>query len=578
MTWDSSTFTTKLRASSLVMMAAAGVASFPADALAANPEFFTSRVTFEARLSQSINDGYDNPGYVFIQNDAAMSAVLGETTYMSTGFLNHNIVSGATYCAGCNGSFQLGFLSTTFSSAQGTEGVGLDIRGNDSSLPYHAFITYGDATTQDVLLPNGASFFGVLVPERVSNIRFGLVNGGTTQSGSFQIDNLIVGTPCSGASCDDGNPCTVDSCNAANGGCFNVAGNNGASCSDLSLCTQGDACQGGSCVGAPVDCNDGNQCTDDSCIAGQGCLNPASAPGSSCDDGVNCTESDACTGAGSCAGVAVVCDDANGCTTEACNEALGCVAVAIDDGTVCDDGSSCTGDGTCTAGECVGALTCSDGNPCSVESCEDDECSTPVPADPGTACDDDDVCTLRDTCDAAGECTGGSPLDCDDDNDCTLDGCQSSIGCLSVAAPDGAACEGGTCDGGTCAPDGSSSVGSGGAPGSGGAAGTGGDDPSGTGGDAAGSGGDGPSGGPSSSTTGTSGSTGSGTGGSSSAGPAGSGGEDGGEDGGDAAAGDEGCGCTVVGSPIDTRAGLVAFVVLAGAMARRRRSRRDASR
>ena len=61
-------------------------------------------------------DDYANPGYVFIQSDAIMSAVLGETDYRTTGFNNLNIVSGGRYCAGCNGSFELSFATTSAGS------------------------------------------------------------------------------------------------------------------------------------------------------------------------------------------------------------------------------------------------------------------------------------------------------------------------------------------------------------------------------------------------------------------------------------------------------------------------------
>ncbi len=134
----------------------------PAVAGAANPTFFTDSSTFNATLGSSVTDSYTNSSYSFINTNAAMSAVLGETDYTSTGFSNHNIVqSNGSYCAGCNGSFQLGFTTTSVGTSSGVAGVGLNIGGNSSTVPYYAFISYGDGSTQNVALPIGASFFGV---------------------------------------------------------------------------------------------------------------------------------------------------------------------------------------------------------------------------------------------------------------------------------------------------------------------------------------------------------------------------------------------------------------------------------
>jgi hypothetical protein len=79
----------------------------------------------------------------------------------------------------------------------------------------------------------------------------------------------LIGPQCTAdADCDDGNACTDDVC---------VAGlcqftNNATPCSDGSACTSGDVCSGGTCQpGAPLDCDDGNACTADSCDAVQGC-------------------------------------------------------------------------------------------------------------------------------------------------------------------------------------------------------------------------------------------------------------------------------------------------------------------
>ena len=61
-----------------------------------------------------------------------------------------------------------------------------------------------------------------------------------------------------------------------------------------------DACSGGACVGGPpLDCNDGNVCTDDSCNPVSGCIHANNTL--SCDDGSACTTNDVCS-SGVCSG------------------------------------------------------------------------------------------------------------------------------------------------------------------------------------------------------------------------------------------------------------------------------------
>lgn len=79
--------------------------------------------------------------------------------------------------------------------------------------------------------------------------------------------------------CDDDNPCTVDLCDAS--GCRHEPVANGSPCDDLDLCTSGDACFAGLCVGT------------------------GEPDGSACDDRDSCTVDDRCT-AGVCGGTSIV--------------------------------------------------------------------------------------------------------------------------------------------------------------------------------------------------------------------------------------------------------------------------------
>ena len=157
---------------------------------------FSDRAAFEGTLTASVTDDYSNPGYVFRQDNAAMSAVLGETRYSATGFLPYeiNIVTGGYYCAGCNGSFTLDFGSTSVSQGNGVYGVGFNFFNANGF--HDALVTFGDGVSQ--LFDLGAAqfpvsaFWGITSTRQVTSIAFG-PNGNPTTNGSFGIDNLTIG-------------------------------------------------------------------------------------------------------------------------------------------------------------------------------------------------------------------------------------------------------------------------------------------------------------------------------------------------------------------------------------------------
>ncbi len=283
------------------------------------------------------------------------------------------------------------------------------------------------------------------------------------------------------ASCDDQNPCTTDACDPLVG--CTAAGLSGGPCSDGSVCTLGDACLSGKCVGAALTCIDDNPCTDDTCLPASGCAYLSNtAP---CSDGDACTVGDTCA-ANSCGPGAVDdCNDQNPCTVDTCAKATGCAHVKKESG-ACSDGDACTVGDTCTAGQCVGASAgcqcqkdadCAafdDGNLCngsvfcdttslpylcrpkpnSAVSCAlplgmSPSCATAVCAPGtgecgttfvpiGTLCDDGSACTTSDSC-VAGLCLG-PPIPCDDGNSCTSDSCMPTSGCAHASAT-GTSCD-----------------------------------------------------------------------------------------------------------------------------------------
>ena len=258
---------------------------------------------------------------------------------------------------------------------------------------------------------------------------------------------------------------------------------NDRDCADATLCNGVDRCVATTChAGVPLGCDDGDPCTLDSCDPAAGCAHqddacPAicgpSDDGLRCSDGTACTTGDTCAG-GACVGTALACDDADPCTTDDCDVVLGCVYVEeahppacvsdcgfIADHTPCPgDGDPCTQDG-CLEGQCQVGLRqfvrqCEDSDRCngdefcsSVKGCEPDEppvcddgdlcsgtetcvpasgCQPGTPAPDGTDCDDGRVCTVADACNA-GACTGATDP-CDDADASTADVCTETTGCL----------------------------------------------------------------------------------------------------------------------------------------------------
>ncbi len=132
-------------------------------------------------------------------------------------------------------------------------------------------------------------------------------------------------------------------------------------------------------------CDDGNACTQDSCVDSK-CAHAATP--------LVCQASDACHDAGSC-------DPATGA----------CSNPAKLDGSACDDGDQCTGGDSCQAGSCTGGtqVQCVALDACHVAgSCDPGTgvCSDP-PAPDGLPCDDQNACSLGDHC-VLGSCQAGT--------------------------------------------------------------------------------------------------------------------------------------------------------------------------
>jgi hypothetical protein len=104
------------------------------------------------------------------------------------------------------------------------------------------------------------------------------------------------------SNCDDGNDCTSDSCE--NGACKHTP-RSGACKDDGNKCTD-DVCQGGACTHPPTNeggkCDDGNeQCGEAKCQAGACKYDNQAKEGQPCDDEKLCTDEDKCQ-SGTCKG------------------------------------------------------------------------------------------------------------------------------------------------------------------------------------------------------------------------------------------------------------------------------------
>lgn len=243
----------------------------------------------------------------------------------------------------------------------------------------------------------------------------------------------------------------------------------GEPCQDDDPCTNGETIQtDGSCGGGQTStCDDGRECTTDQCDGKGNCLyeiapgrclidgicyleGPGScpenccrtcqpetatsqwetvAPETPCDDLNACTSDDQCDESGNCQGQTSTCDDLDPCTADHCDSAVGCIHDPAS-GIPCETDNLCTAWSFCEDGQCLAGeeTDCDDENPCTAEDCDPEVGCIYTPLD-GVECDDGDVCTIDDNCEADACVPGTQALDCNDGNECTGDLCHPVSGC-----------------------------------------------------------------------------------------------------------------------------------------------------
>jgi hypothetical protein len=317
-------------------------------------------------------------------------------------------------------------------------------------------------------LASVSAFIGV-VPGCANLIGLGDfgVTGGSATSSAGSANHAGESTIAeAGSGADAGTGPEGGSSGASTGGADSSAGRTGSAGSGGSGGSAGNVGSGGNAgvggAACPSNCDDQNDCTVDSCVAGA-CKNEPLAAGKACGTGrtcdnnavcVRCRDTAAdkgqdegcsagapvCTGTGTaatCAGCTkdADCDDGNECTTEKCTTGS-CVVTPVAAGQACATGVC---NGTANAEKCV---ACTDN---AVAPSKDLGCSDAKPAcDPsGTgicyACVKDADCASDNLSCTNETCANHLCTHVPDDSKCTPSGdvckpnkCDSVVGCKAV--------------------------------------------------------------------------------------------------------------------------------------------------
>ncbi|MEM9069147.1 MAG: hypothetical protein AAGE52_11605 [Myxococcota bacterium] len=206
--------------------------------------------------------------------------------------------------------------------------------------------------------------------------------------------------PCStDEDCNDGQECTIDSCGVGGECRFNPINER---CPGEQICEPVRGCVDEPSCTSDAECDDGFECTLDSCGVGGECRNmpldelcASVGPGSTCNPstgmaGSGCTEATGCERDEDC-------DDGVECTLDACGVDMMCDFTPVNER--CGDGEVCTATG------------CFESTPCEV----DDDCQD------GIFCNGREICEPEFGCQPAPE-----PATCNDSDDCTVDSCDTT--------------------------------------------------------------------------------------------------------------------------------------------------------
>ncbi len=343
-------------------------------------------------------------------------------------------------------------------------------------LPASAACDDGDPCTANDACLGGKCLAGVGICQCTSNGDCAKYDDGDLCNGSLYCDKaagppfVCKLNPSTVVVCpkDKDGLCIANMCLPQSGSCAMVPAPLNTPCDDGDLCTSGDACDKGLCLGGTNTCF---------CKSNADCA--AQEDGDKCNGTLYCNKAKAKCELNPL--TVVTCQTANdtACSKNLCNPVSGtCQVVAVSTGKACDDGNTCTSGESCQKGACTAtANTCQCGkdadcakhedgnacngtlychaasgkcvvNPATVVFCDTDDdptclrdvcdpktgvCSpSPLPKD-GNSCSDGNPCTASDAC-AAGACKGGAnTCQCQNDSECKVkedgDLCNGTLYC-----------------------------------------------------------------------------------------------------------------------------------------------------
>ncbi|MFC1889604.1 DUF1349 domain-containing protein, partial [Thermodesulfobacteriota bacterium] len=201
-------------------------------------------------------------------------------------------------------------LANTFTQAMTVTAVGV-YTGNPSGTPQTALVDYFFNTASPIDPEDGGE-------EICGN---GLDDDGDGIIDNRDIDeDGYIDEACGGPDCDDTdpevNPDGIEVCDGIDNNCSDGVDEEPFAsdyCDNGLFCDGGEYCSAGSCqAGTPPNCNDNNECTDDSCDPVLGCVYADNMD--FCDDGDACTTLDVCSEGECVGGSPLDCDDGNECT------------------------------------------------------------------------------------------------------------------------------------------------------------------------------------------------------------------------------------------------------------------------
>lgn len=204
------------------------------------------------------------------------------------------------------------------------------------------------------------------------------------------------GVPCrTDLDCDDGHECTIDSCGVSGTCRFDEIDER---CPDGQLCEAGRGCVSSATCSSDAECDDAIECTIDSCGVGGICshrpVNERCGAGETCDVATGCTAPTGCSSDAEC-------DDGVACTRDSCTVDRRCNNLALDE--LCD---------TAAGERCNQTRGCFTSRPC----------TTAADCDDGNFCNGAEVCIPEFGCEPA-----AAPRACDDSEDCTVDRCDAAL-------------------------------------------------------------------------------------------------------------------------------------------------------